>query len=75
MLVILMKDQLLQPSTVCHSCPMANQSGLPRWTRGHLGCGRLVEAESDASESNACNGTGLTEYECTMGFRLAKLAD
>lgn len=70
MLVILMKDQLLQPSTVCQTCPMASQSGLPRWKRGRLGCGRLVEEANEAF-----NQEGLTEYECTMGFRLAKLAD
>lgn len=69
MLVILMKDQLLSPSTVCQSCPMANQSGLPRWQRGRLRCGRLVES------SNAVKRQGPTEYECTMGFRLADIAE
>lgn len=70
MLVILMKDQLLKPSTVCQSCPMANQSGLPRWQRGRLGCGRLIEEGREVPERR-----GLTEYECAMGFRLAKIAD
>jgi len=69
-LVILMKDRLLQPSAVCQSCPMANQSGLPRWQRGRLRCGRLIEASGEADERK-----GLAEYECAMGFRLAKIAD
>lgn len=71
MLVILMEDQILPPATVCQSCPMANQSGLPRWHRGQLGCGRLIVgvlATQDSEQAPA-------QYECTMGFRIAKLSD
>ena len=70
MLVIRMKDQLLQPSTVCKDCLMANQSGLPRWQRGRLRCGRLIEETEQASNQHT-----LTEYECAMGFRLAQISD
>ncbi|MFK8182269.1 MAG: hypothetical protein AB8B99_02760 [Phormidesmis sp.] len=70
MLVIRMKDQLLQPSTVCQGCLMANQSGLPRWQSGRLRCGRLIEQATHASDKS-----NLTEYECAMGFRLAQIAD
>ncbi|NJM96390.1 MAG: hypothetical protein HC800_03525 [Phormidesmis sp. RL_2_1] len=66
MLVILMKDQLLQPATVCRSCPMANQSGLPRWQQGRLRCGHpVVQAPEPAT----------AQYECTMGFRIAELPE
>ena len=86
MLVILMKDKLLQPSTVCQGCLMANDSGLPRWQKGKLRCGRLVNnlvshSEKDAPQQVVCEQDSalaesvLTEYECAMGFRLAKIAD
>ena len=71
MLVILMEDQLLPPATVCQSCPMANQSGLPRWHRGKLRCGRPV---AEALANRALN-RAPAQYECTMGFRIAELAD
>ena len=71
MLVILMKDQLLQPSKVCYGCPMASQSGLPRWQRGRLGCGRIVEGASNSIPERKTP----TEYECAMGFRLAQISD
>ena len=66
MLVILIDDQLLPPSSVCHSCPMANQSGLPRWQQGQLRCGRRLSAQARQ---------GAAQYECTMGFRIAELKE
>ncbi len=66
MLVILIEDRVIQPQTVCHSCPMASQSGLPRWNQGRLRCGNLLEQPSDK---------GSPQYECTMGFRVTKLSD
>ncbi len=71
MLVILMKDHLLQPSAVCQSCPMASQSGLPRWQKGRLRCGRLIEIPAETRATNRCPA----QYECAMGFRVAELAD
>ncbi|MGB3295680.1 MAG: hypothetical protein WBB01_22070 [Phormidesmis sp.] len=71
MLVILMKDRLLPPATVCQSCPMASQSGLPRWHQGQLGCGRPI---AGVSVSKALDQASA-QYECTMGFRIAKLSD
>jgi len=66
MLVILIEDQLLKPTTVCHTCPMASQSGEPRWQKGRLRCGRPIK-------SNATKGS--TQYECTMGFRVAEVTE
>ncbi len=71
MLVILMEGQLLPPATVCQSCPMANQSGLPRWHRGQLGCGRLIASGLTSQTLDRAPA----QYECTMGFRIAKLSD
>ncbi len=71
MLVILMKNQLLQPEMICKSCPMASQSGHPRWQQGRLRCGRPVVPESNSS----INHQGPAQYECAMGFRIAELAD
>lgn len=89
MLVILMKGQLLQPSAVCQSCPMASQSGQPRWHQGRLRCGRLIESPvGDGADENAvadnassCKDAVIAEnkcpaqYECAMGFRVAELRD
>ncbi|MEL6778772.1 MAG: hypothetical protein AAFO06_16095 [Cyanobacteria bacterium J06597_16] len=66
MLVILIEDQLLSPSAVCHNCPMASQSGLPRWNRGRLRCGRPIEKALEKAPA---------QYECTMGFRVAEVSD
>ncbi len=66
MLVIMIDNQRVKPATVCQSCPMASQSGQPRWQQGRLRCGRPVDS--------ALNN-GPTQYECTMGFRVTKLAD
>ncbi|MEL6351958.1 MAG: hypothetical protein AAFR58_09345 [Cyanobacteria bacterium J06627_28] len=66
MLVILIEGQLLTPATVCQSCPMASQSGEPRWKRGKLGCGRPVQAKAAIASQ---------QYECTMGFRIAEVTE
>ncbi|MEL6470960.1 MAG: hypothetical protein AAFQ74_14625 [Cyanobacteria bacterium J06623_4] len=66
MLVILIEDKLLTPATICQNCPMASQSGQPRWQAGRLRCGRPLEKPS---------AKGLTQYECTMGFRVAELSE
>lgn len=85
MLVIIMKNQLLQPAMVCQSCPMASQSGLPRWQQGRLRCGhpvkRLLDRDSCQSshdqtlQNQTLQNQGPQQYECTMGFRIAELAD
>lgn len=64
MLVILMKNQLLSPQAVCQSCPMADQSGQPRWQRGQLRCGRPLKNRVH---------NGPAQYECQMGFRIAEI--
>lgn len=66
MLVILIEDQLLKPTTVCQTCPMASQSGEPRWQKGRLRCGRPIDTPPTK---------GATQYECTMGFRVAEVAE
>lgn len=90
MLVIVMKNQLLQPATVCQSCPMASQSGLPRWQHGRLRCGRPVTQALDAGSSQSPQNPSAQnpsaqnqdtqnqrpqQYECAMGFRVAELSD
>ncbi|MEM9090169.1 MAG: hypothetical protein AAGC93_15645 [Cyanobacteria bacterium P01_F01_bin.53] len=67
MLVILTEEQLLSPAAICHDCPMASQNGLPRWQRGKLKCGRPIE--------KSALDKAPTQYECTMGFRVAELSD
>ncbi|MGB3787768.1 MAG: hypothetical protein WA949_07140 [Phormidesmis sp.] len=57
---------MVKPQTVCCSCPMASQSGLPRWNQGRLRCGQLVEKPLEERPP---------QYECTMGFRVAQLSD
>lgn len=71
MLVIVMKDHLLPPAAVCHNCPMASQSGLPRWRRGRLRCGHPVARNVEALSVP----TVPVQYECAMGFRIAELAE
>ncbi|MBE9063502.1 hypothetical protein IQ256_21300 [cf. Phormidesmis sp. LEGE 11477] len=66
MLVMLIEDRMVQPKTVCQSCPMASQSGLPRWNRGRLRCGHLIEQSLREDPP---------QYECTMGFRVAELSE
>lgn len=87
MLVIVMKDRLLLPAAVCQGCPMASQSGLPRWRQGRLRCGRPIEHPRghlqhsllDSHASEGCIDTSENkvpmQYECTMGFRIAHLSE
>lgn len=69
MFVIVMDDQLLSPSAVCNTCPMASQNGLPRWKKGRLRCGRPI------NPPEACTYKACAQYECTMGFRVAKVPE
>ena len=64
MLVMLLKNQLIAPQTVCQNCLMADVSGKPRWDRGQLRCGRqLTHLGHEAP----------VQYECQMGFRIAEI--
>lgn len=64
MLVVMMKDQLLSPHTVCQTCLMANQEGQPRFHHGRLTCGRsLTNLQADQPK----------QYECQMGFKIADI--
>lgn len=74
MLVIVMKDRLLQPATICKSCPMASQSGLPRWQHGRLRCGRPVTKALDIGSNQSLQEQSPQQYECAMGFRVAELS-
>lgn len=66
MLVMLIDNKLIAPGPICQSCPMASQSGKPRWQAGRLRCGHRVDkAPKDAPP----------QYDCTMGFRVAELED
>ncbi len=68
MFIILIENQLIPSQKVCCGCVFANQQGEPRWHHNHLGCGHAVEKNPDAS-GTAC----ADQYECEMGFRLAKV--
>ncbi len=82
MLVIVMKNQLLSPAAVCNNCPMASQSGLPRWQKGRLRCGRPIERATQKEVDKAIGPLSehptpkaCTQYECAMGFRIAELSE
>jgi hypothetical protein len=64
MLVVLMENQLLQPQCVCQTCPLADQSGQPRWRQGQLRCGQAIEQLSHDLPP---------QYKCHMGFRIAHI--
>ena len=64
MLVILMDDQLLAPQHVCQSCLLADQSGQPRWRGNQLRCGQVLRKLTPQQPD---------QYQCLMGFRVAKI--
>ena len=64
MLVILIEDQILAPQHVCHSCLLADRSGQPRWRQGQLRCGHAIRKLTEQQPD---------QYECMMGFRIAKI--
>jgi len=64
MLIMLIDDQLLSPSTICQSCLMAGQNGQPRWEQGRLRCGKAVRKITAGQPE---------QYECHMGFRIANV--
>lgn len=66
MLVVIMNDQLLSPTAICPSCPMANQQGQPRFNQGRLTCGRRMPEIGKELPS---------QYECQMGFRIANITN
>jgi len=65
MLVVLLEEQILSPKQVCQNCLLADRRGLPRWRRGHLGCGQSLSKLTNQQPDL---------YECQMGFRLAHLS-
>jgi hypothetical protein len=64
MLVILMEDQLISPYRVCQTCPLADQTGQPRWRGGQLRCGQAIRKLTEQQPD---------QYECVMGFRVANI--
>ncbi|MEB3177473.1 MAG: hypothetical protein VKL59_00275 [Nostocaceae cyanobacterium] len=64
MLVMLMDNQIIAPQQVCQSCLLADQSGQPRWRQGQLGCGQLIPKLTQQQPE---------QYQCMMGFRIAKV--
>ena len=61
MIVLIADQQILSAKQVCQSCLMADNSGLPRWYSGQLGCGKAL-AKSTPRQA--------TVYECQMGFNV-----
>lgn len=66
MFVAITDEQLFSAKQVCQGCLLADQSGLPRWRDGKLGCGRLL-CKSQQNQP--------TIYQCQMGFRIAKIKE
>lgn len=64
MLVILTEEQMISPTQVCRSCLLADKNGQPRWRYGKLGCGHAVRKLGENQPD---------QYECEMGFRIAKV--
>ena len=82
MLVIFTEQQILSTKQVCGSCLMADSGGLPRWRKGKLCCGRLINERqnnnSDRDNIRCEKDLALQDlgriYECQMGFRVTKIA-
>ena len=78
MLVILTEQQVLSTKQVCSNCLLADSGGLPRWRKGKLGCGRLLEDRArekpleDCKETQSCCDLPQV-YECQMGFRVTNI--
>ncbi len=64
MLVVVIKDRIIDPQQVCQDCLLADGNGQPRWRQGKLCCGQLVR------NLNCCNEPQPNAYQCQMGFRL-----
>ncbi len=64
MLVILTEEQVISTKQVCRGCLLADRSGLPRWHRGKLSCGQLVDKSADDRPAL---------YKCQMGFSVANI--
>ncbi|TVQ48456.1 MAG: hypothetical protein EA365_01490 [Gloeocapsa sp. DLM2.Bin57] len=64
MFVVITENKLLSAEHICQGCLLADQSGLPRWRQGKLGCGQSLGKSPD-------NQT--TVYQCQMGFRVANI--
>lgn len=64
MLVVLTDEQVLSAGQVCHNCLMADSSGQPRWRRGKLGCGHLLEPLKENQP---------IVYQCQMGFKITNV--
>lgn len=74
MLVVLTQEQILTPQKVCCGCLLADQSGLPRWRKGKLVCGRVLqEMKMTPGAAQMSTDQPPELYECQMGFRLAKI--
>ncbi len=71
MLVVLTEQQILSVKQVCSNCLMANHAGLPRWNKGKLSCGRLLD--SGKVSSVECARACAQVYECQMGFHLTNI--
>ena len=64
MIVMITDEQILSAQQVCQNCLMANHSGLPRWHRGQLGCGKTLQKSTP---------TQTKIYRCQMGFNVTKV--
>ncbi len=78
MLVILTKNQVLSPDSVCQNCLLADETGHPRWKKGRLRCGHPIPTRrsegSDLTEPLGANMAQISpQYQCQMGFRVTQI--
>ena len=64
MLVIITEQQVLPTERVCSGCLMADNGGSPRWRKGKLVCGYLID-DRDRELPQI--------YECQMGFYVTNI--
>jgi len=64
MLVVITEEQLLSAEHICQGCLLADQSGLPRWREGKLGCAHSLTKSQENRP---------TVYRCQMGFRITNI--
>lgn len=72
MLVIVTERQVLPTERVCSGCLMADNGGSPRWRKGKLGCGHLIDNRDLSTEP--FHERKLPQiYECQMGFHVTNI--
>ena len=64
MIVMITDEQIFSAKQVCQGCLMADVSGLPRWSRGQLRCGKALQVSTSQQAKI---------YKCEMGFNVTQV--